>query len=191
MIKKTSFMFVTGPDVVKAVTNEEVSHEELGGSDVHTMKSGVASLGFENELEAFQRIREFVNYLPLSNRHSVPIKSVPIECSMLRPSLDHIIPTDSSKPYDMKYIIKEIVDVESFFELMPNYAPNIIIGFARLQGSTVGIVANQPKVSSGALDINSSIKAARFVRFCDSFNIPLVTLVDVPGFFPGVEVFYF
>ncbi|KAJ3273285.1 hypothetical protein HDV01_004643 [Terramyces sp. JEL0728] len=194
MVKNTSYMYVTGPEVIKAVTNELITHEELGGSDVHTTKSGVAHLAFNNELEALENIREFVNYLPLSSKDSAPVKptqdSPHRECS----SLDYFVPTDSSKAYDMKYIIHEvrqpnekIVDESIFYELSPDYASNIITGFARFDGATVGIVANQPIELSGSLDINASIKAARFVRFCDAFNIPIVTLVDVPGFLPGVQ----
>ncbi|KAJ3257370.1 hypothetical protein HK103_004590 [Boothiomyces macroporosus] len=187
MVKNTSYMYVTGPEVIKGVTNELITHEELGGSDIHTTKSGVAHLAFNNELEALENIRDFFNYLPLSNNDPAPVKPTEDSPHRICSSLDYFIPTDSSKAYDMKYIIHEIVDKSTFYELSPDFASNIITGFARFDGATVGIIANQPLELSGALDINASIKAARFVRFCDAFNIPLVTLVDVPGFLPGVQ----
>ncbi|KAI8899353.1 propionyl-CoA carboxylase beta chain [Globomyces pollinis-pini] len=187
MIQNTSYMYVTGPDVVKTVTNEKVSHDALGGSNVHTTKSGVAHLSFNDEIEALNCVRDFVDYLPLSYRHSLPQKIEDDSRNRLCEPLEYFIPTDPSKAYDMKFIISQIVDMDSFFELMPDYAGNMIIGFGRFNGSTAGIVANQPLVSSGAIDINSSTKAARFVRFCDAFNIPIITLVDVPGFLPGVQ----
>ncbi|KAI8577381.1 hypothetical protein K450DRAFT_252185 [Umbelopsis ramanniana AG] len=185
MVRDTSYLFVTGPDVVKAVTNEEVTQEELGGASAHTVKSGVAHNAFENDIEALQRLRDFYDYLPLSNRESAPIRKVTSAPPQDDPSLDNIVPVDSTKAYDMKDVISRIGDENSFFELAPSYAKNIIIGFSRLNGQTIGVVANQPLVSSGVLDINASVKAARFVRFCDAFNVPLLTLVDVPGFLPG------
>ncbi|KAH8554465.1 propionyl-CoA carboxylase beta chain, mitochondrial [Umbelopsis sp. PMI_123] len=185
MVRDTSYLFVTGPDVVKAVTNEEVTQEELGGASAHTVKSGVAHNAFENDIEALQRLRDFYDYLPLSNREPAPVRKVDDSPVKDDPSLDHIVPVDSTKAYDMKDVISRIADENSFFELAPSYAKNIIIGFSRLNGQTVGVVANQPLVSSGVLDINASVKAARFVRFCDAFNVPLLTLVDVPGFLPG------
>ncbi|GAB5585970.1 hypothetical protein Unana1_00870 [Umbelopsis nana] len=185
MVRDTSYLFVTGPDVVKAVTNEEVTQEELGGASAHTVKSGVAHNAFENDIEALQRLRDFFDYLPLSNREPAPIRKVDDPPAKDDPSMDHIVPVDSTKAYDMKDVITRIADENSFFELAPAYAKNIIIGFSRLNGQTVGVVANQPLVSSGVLDINASVKAARFVRFCDAFNVPLLTLVDVPGFLPG------
>ncbi|KAG2184512.1 hypothetical protein INT43_000421 [Umbelopsis isabellina] len=185
MVRDTSYLFVTGPDVVKAVTNEEVTQEELGGASAHTVKSGVAHNAFENDIEALQRLRDFFDYLPLSNREAAPVRKLDESAIKDDPSLDNIVPVDSTKAYDMKDVISRIGDENSFFELAPAYAKNIIIGFSRLNGQTVGIVANQPLVSSGVLDINASVKAARFVRFCDAFNVPLVTLVDVPGFLPG------
>ncbi|CAO3678430.1 unnamed protein product [Rhizopus stolonifer] len=186
MVKDTSNMFVTGPGVVKAVTNEQVTQEDLGGSRTHTQKSGVAQGVFENDIEALRSVRDFLTYLPLSNYAQVP----QIECNdpMDRQddALDTIIPSSSNIAYDMKEVITRIVDAHSFYEISADFARNILVGFARLDGKSVGLVANQPLVSSGALDINASIKAARFIRFCDAFNIPLVTLVDVPGFMPGV-----
>ncbi|KAI9290541.1 carboxyl transferase [Neoconidiobolus thromboides FSU 785] len=185
MVRDTSYLFVTGPEVVKAVTNETVTQEELGGAKAHTIKSGVAHNAFENDIEALARLREFVDFLPLSNKESVPKRNTedPIDRSDI--ALNNIVPVDSTKAYDMKDVISRLVDDGNFFEIMPDYAKNILVGFSRMNGSTVGIVGNQPMVSSGVLDINSSVKAARFVRFCDSFNIPIITLVDVPGFLPG------
>jgi propionyl-CoA carboxylase beta chain len=185
MVKDSSFMFVTGPDVVKTVTQETVTQEELGGAKTHTVTSGVAHGAFENDLELLASLRDLVSYLPASNRVDPPVlpTSDPIDrdCEMLR----RIVPTDPNVPYDMKVVAKEILDDGNMFEVMPDYAKNIIVGFGRLNGSTVGVVGNQPLELAGCLDINSSVKAARFVRFCDAFNIPLVTLVDVPGFLPG------
>ncbi|KAJ3113276.1 hypothetical protein HDU96_003580 [Phlyctochytrium bullatum] len=185
MVRDSSYLFVTGPDVVKAVTNEEVTQEELGGAKAHTTKSGVAHLAFDNDIEALAKLREFIDFLPLSNREPVPVR--PTEDSILRedPVLNSIVPADSTKAYDIKDVIRRIVDDGDFFEVMPDYAKNMVIGFGRMGGQTVSIIANQPLVSSGVLDINSSIKAARWVRFCDAFNIPLITFVDVPGFLPG------
>ncbi|KAI8922227.1 carboxyl transferase [Powellomyces hirtus] len=185
MVRNTSHLFVTGPEVVKALTNEDVSQEELGGAKVHTTKSGVAHLAFDNDIEALARLREFVDFLPLSNRHDVPVRATEDPADRADVALDTIIPSESSKAYDMKSVIKRIVDDEEFFEIFPDFAKNIIVGFGRMGGQTVSIIANQPLVSSGALDINASVKAARWVRFCDAFNIPLVTFVDVPGFLPG------
>jgi propionyl-CoA carboxylase beta chain len=192
---QNSYMYVTGPEVVRAVTNEVVSHEELGGSIVHTTKSGVACGSFSDEISALAALRDFIDYLPSSNRSAPPKKPYLEErLSLLLTisdqsceSLSYYIPLDSSKAYDMKFVIQQVFDKDSFWELFRDFAPNIIIGFSRMQGSTVGVVANQPLESSGALDINASVKAARFVRFCDAFNIPLVTFVDVPGFLPGTE----
>ncbi|KAI9343994.1 carboxyl transferase [Obelidium mucronatum] len=187
MVRDSSYLFVTGPDVVKAVTNEEVTQEELGGAKAHTTKSGVAHLAFDNDIEALARLRDFVDFLPLSNRAEVPVKPTNDPISRIDPVLNTIVPADSTKAYDIKDVIERIVDDGNFFEIMPDYAKNIVIGFARLGGQTVSIVANQPLVSSGVLDINSSVKAARWVRFCDAFNIPLITFVDVPGFLPGTH----
>ncbi|KNC96485.1 propionyl-CoA carboxylase beta chain, mitochondrial [Spizellomyces punctatus DAOM BR117] len=185
MVRDTSYLFVTGPEVVKAVTNENVTQEELGGAKPHTTKSGVAHLAFDNDIEALSRLREFVDFLPLSNRHDVPVRPTEDNINRADAALDTIIPVDSSKAYDMKDVIGRIVDDGTFYEIMPDFAKNIVIGFARMGGQTVSIIANQPLVSSGVLDINASVKAARWVRFCDAFNIPLLTFVDVPGFLPG------
>ncbi|MGL4965291.1 MAG: acyl-CoA carboxylase subunit beta [Inquilinus sp.] len=190
MVKDSSYMFVTGPDVVKTVTHEVVTAEDLGGAVTHTAKSGVADLAFEDDVEALLRLRDFVGFLPSSNRAPAPIR--PTEDPADRPemSLDTLIPANPNKPYDMKELIGKVVDEGDFFELQPAFAGNIIIGLGRMQGRTVGIVANQPMVLAGCLDIDSSRKAARFVRFCDAFNIPIVTFVDVPGFLPGTSQEY-
>lgn len=190
MVKDTSYMFVTGPEVVKTVTHEEVTAEELGGAITHTSKSGVADLAFENDIEALLQLRRFINFLPANNKEKPPVWPTEDPSDRKIPSLDTLIPDDPNKPYDMKELIQKIVDDDFFFELQADYAGNIITGFGRMQGSTVGIVANQPLVLAGCLDIDSSKKAARFVRFCDSFNIPVVTLVDVPGFLPGTTQEY-
>ncbi|XP_070776268.1 propionyl-CoA carboxylase beta chain, mitochondrial isoform X2 [Enoplosus armatus] len=190
MVKDTSYLFITGPDVVKSVTNEDVTQEELGGAKTHTSVSGVAHHAFENDVEALLNLREFFNFLPLSNQDPAPIRECHDPSDRLVPSLDTIVPLESTKAYDMLDIIQTIVDERDFFEIMPNYAKNIVVGFARMNGRTVGIVGNQPKVASGCLDINSSVKGARFVRFCDAFNIPIITFVDVPGFLPGTAQEY-
>uniref|UniRef100_A0A5F8GG25 Propionyl-CoA carboxylase beta chain, mitochondrial n=1 Tax=Monodelphis domestica TaxID=13616 RepID=A0A5F8GG25_MONDO len=190
MVKDTSYLFITGPDVVKSVTNEDVTQEELGGAKTHTTMSGVAHKAFENDVDALFNLREFFNYLPLSNQDPAPIRECHDLCDRLVPELDTLVPAESTKAYDMVDIVHAVVDEREFFEIMPNYAKNIIIGFARMNGKTVGIVGNQPKVASGCLDINSSVKGARFVRFCDAFNIPLITFVDVPGFLPGTAQEY-
>ncbi|WP_026988661.1 acyl-CoA carboxylase subunit beta [Fodinicurvata fenggangensis] len=187
MVKDSSYMFVTGPDVVKTVTHETVTHEELGGAVTHTSKSGVADLAFENDVEALLELRDFLSYLPPSNRDEVPERPTEDPADRDDHSLDTLVPGSPNKPYDMKELIEKVVDEGEFFELQPNYAGNIIIGFARMEGRTVGIVANQPMVLAGCLDIASSIKAARFVRYCDCFNIPILTFVDVPGFLPGTS----
>jgi len=190
MVKDSSYMFVTGPEVVKTVTHEEVTAEELGGAVTHNTKSGVADLGFENDVEALMLTRRLFNYLPLSNREKPPVRPTPDPADRIEMSLDTLVPDNANKPYDMKELIVKTVDDGDFFELQPDHAKNIIIGFARMEGSTVGIVANQPLVLAGCLDIKSSIKAGRFVRFCDAFNIPVVTFVDVPGFMPGTAQEY-
>ncbi|MFK5986121.1 MAG: acyl-CoA carboxylase subunit beta [Pseudomonadota bacterium] len=190
MVKDTSYMFVTGPDVVKTVTHESVTAEELGGAITHTSKSGVADLAFENDVEALLMLRRFINFLPSNNKEKPPQWPTDDPADRKIPSLDTLIPSDPNKPYDMKELIHKMVDDNNFFELQTDYAANIITGFARMQGSTIGIVANQPMVLAGCLDINSSKKAARFVRFCDAFNIPIITLVDVPGFLPGTSQEY-
>ncbi len=185
MVRDTSYMFVTGPDVVKTVTQEEVTHEELGGASTHTSRSGVADLAFENDVEALHELRRFFDFLPLNNRAAPPSWPSLDDPEREEPSLDTLIPEDPGRPYDMMELILKVVDEGDFFELQKDHARNIIIGFARMEGRTVGIVANQPMVLAGCLDIASSVKAARFVRFCDCFNIPIVTFVDVPGFLPG------
>ena len=190
MVKDSSYMFVTGPDVVKTVTHEKVSAEELGGAVTHTSRSGVADLAFENDVEALLNLRRFFNYLPLNNRDKAPLVPTQDPASRADDSLDTIIPDNPNKPYDMKELITKVVDDTDFFELQSEHAKNIIIGFARMEGTTVGIVANQPLVLAGCLDIKSSIKAARFVRFCDAFSIPIMTFVDVPGFLPGTAQEY-
>ncbi len=187
MVKDTSYMYVTGPDVVKAVTNEEVSHEELGGWRVHAAKSGVADAAFENDLEALTQVRRLIDFLPLSNRDKPPVRAAFDEADRLEPSLDSLVPANPNTPYDMKELILKVVDEADFFEIGADFARNILCGFARLDGETVGVVANQPQVLAGVLDIDAARKAARFVRFCDAFSIPLVTFVDVPGFMPGVR----
>jgi len=185
MVKDTSYLFVTGPEVVKTVTHETVTQEELGGALTHTQRSGVADLAFENDVEALIELRRFIDFLPASNRVQPPLRPTTDPPDRVEPSLDTLVPTSPNKPYDMKELIEKVVDDSDFFEIQSDFARNIIVGFARMEGSTIGIVANQPMVLAGCLDIDSSRKAARFVRFCDCFNIPIVTFVDVPGFLPG------
>jgi propionyl-CoA carboxylase beta chain len=187
MAKETSHMFVTGPNVVKTVTHEEVSMEELGGADTHASKSGVAHFACENEVEALQKIRTLLSYLPSNNLDNPPVIDNIDDANRQNEELDTLIPENSNKPYDMHKVINIIVDGDSFFEVHADYARNIIVGFARLGGHSVGIVANQPAHLAGVLDIDSSVKGARFVRFCDAFNIPIITFEDVPGFLPGTE----
>ncbi|HVH74064.1 MAG TPA: acyl-CoA carboxylase subunit beta [Stellaceae bacterium] len=190
MVKDTSYMFVTGPEVVRTVTHESVSQEELGGAVTHTTRSGVADLAFENDVEALLELRRFIDFLPASNRAEPPRRPTSDPRERAEPSLDTLVPDNPNKPYDMKELILKIADEGDFFEIGPDFARNIIIGFARMEGSTIGIVANQPMVLAGCLDIDSARKAARFVRFCDCFNIPIVTFVDVPGFLPGTAQEY-
>jgi len=190
MVKDTSYMFVTGPEVVKTVTHEDITHEALGGARTHTTKSGVAHGAFNNDIEALAMLRQFVDFLPLSNRHEPPVRDTDDPRDRCEASLDVLVPSDPNKPYDMHEVIDKIVDDANFFEIMPDYAGNLIVGFARFEGHTVGIVGNNPLDLAGCLDINASTKGARFVRFCDAFNIPLVTLVDVPGFLPGTSQEY-
>ena len=190
MVDDSSYMFVTGPDVVKTVTHEDVSAEELGGTNSHTQKSGVADLSFENDILALKETRRLFDFLPLSNLEMPPFKKTIDPISRKAYNLDTLIPQNSNTPYDMKELVLSIIDEEDFFEIQTNYAKNIIVGFGRIGGNPVGIVANQPMVLAGCLDINSSRKAARFIRFCDCFNIPIVTLVDVPGFMPGTSQEY-
>jgi len=185
MVKESSYMFVTGPDVVKTVTHETVTHEELGGAITHTTRSGVADRAFDNDVQALASLRRFFDYLPLSNREEPPVRSTADPAERAEPSLNTLVPANPNMPYDIKELIEKVVDEGDFFEIQPAYARNIIVGFGRMEGSTVGIVANQPMVLAGCLDIDSARKAARFVRFCDCFNIPIITFVDVPGFLPG------
>ncbi len=185
MVKKSSYMFVTGPDVIKTVTHEEVTKEELGGAMTHNSKSGVAHFTAENDEQAMMMIRELLSFIPSNNMEDPPVKPCTDDIKREDEKLQTIVPVDPNKPYDMKEIITTVVDDFNFFEVQPHYAQNIIVGFARLGGRPVGIVANQPANLAGVLDINSSIKGARFVRFCDAFNIPIITFEDVPGFLPG------
>ena len=190
MVKKSSYMFVTGPDVVKTVTNEVVSAEQLGGANTHTKKSSVADCAFENDVEALSEVRRLIDFLPLNNRERPPVRPFFDETGRIEKSLDTLIPDNANKPYDMKELIFKTADEADFYEIQAEFAKNIVIGFIRLEGRTVGVVANQPMVLAGCLDIDSSRKAARFVRFCDAFEIPLLTLVDVPGFLPGTSQEY-
>jgi propionyl-CoA carboxylase beta chain len=190
MVKDSSYMFVTGPDVVKTVTHEEVTAEELGGAISHNTRSGVADLAIENDVEALLLTRRLFNFLPANNRERPPSWPTEDPANRVEPSLDTLVPPDPSLPYDIRELIHKLADEGDFFEIKPDYAKNIVVGFIRLEGSTVGVVANQPMVLAGCLDINSSVKGARFVRFCDSFNIPILTLVDVPGFMPGTAQEY-
>ena len=190
MVKDTSYMFVTGPDVVKTVTNEVVTAEELGGASTHTKKSSVADAAFENDVEALAEVRRLVDFLPLNNKEKPPVRPFFDEPGRIDESLDTLIPDNPNTPYDMKELIVKVADEGDFYEIQEDYAKNIITGFIRLEGQTVGVVANQPMVLAGCLDIDSSRKAARFVRFCDCFEIPILTLVDVPGFLPGTSQEY-
>ncbi len=187
MVKDTSYMFVTGPDVVKAVTHEEVTQEELGGAITHSTKSGVADMAFETDVDALEQLRIFIDFIPSSNLERPPEIPTDDQANRQEPSLDTLIPEDPNASYDVMELISKVVDENNFFELQPDYAKNIIIGYGRMDGGTVGIVANQPTVLAGCLDINASVKAARFIRFCDCFNIPIIMLVDVPGFLPGTQ----
>ncbi|MBO4329858.1 MAG: acyl-CoA carboxylase subunit beta [Rhodocyclaceae bacterium] len=190
MVQDSSYMFVTGPDVVKTVTHEEVTAEELGGAQTHATKSGVADMSFENDVEALMMTRRLVGFIPANNREKPPKMPSYDPANRLDYSLDTLVPANANQPYDMKELIHKVVDDGDFFELQADYAKNILIGFGRMEGAPVGIVANQPLVLAGCLDIKSSIKAARFIRFCDAFNIPVVTFVDVPGFMPGTAQEY-
>ena len=190
MVKDTSYMFVTGPDVVMTVTNEIVTAEELGGASTHTKKSSVADGAFENDVEALAEIRRLFDFLPLNNRDRAPTRPFFDDVARVEPSLDTLIPANPNQPYDMKELIAKVADEGDFYEIQRDFAANIITGFIRIEGQTVGVVANQPLVLAGVLDIDSSRKAARFVRFCDAFEIPILTLVDVPGFLPGTTQEY-
>ena len=185
MVKDSSYMFVTGPDVVKTVTNEVVTAEALGGATTHTRKSSVADAAFENDVEALAEVRRLVDLLPANNREKPPVRPFFDDPNRIEPSLDTLVPTNANTPYDMKELILKLGDEGDFYEIQAEFAKNIITGFIRIEGRTVGVVANQPMVLAGCLDIDSSRKAARFVRFCDAFEIPILTLVDVPGFLPG------
>ncbi len=187
MVNEKSHMFVTGPDVIKTVTHEEVTKEELGGANTHNSKSGVAHFNGSDEEQTIMMIRELLSFIPSNNLEDAPIKTTIDSDERADESLEEIVPADPNKPYDMHEIIQKVIDNKHFLEVQPQYAQNMIVGFARFGGKPVGIVANQPQNLAGVLDINSSVKAARFVRFCDSFNIPLVTFVDVPGFLPGTN----
>lgn len=187
MVRHTSHMFVTGPNVVKTVTHEEVSFEDLGGAETHSVKSGVAHFSCDSELEVLDNIRKLVDYIPLNWKDSAPETNFDFSEDLIRPELDNLLPDNPNKPYDMHTVLKPLLDGGEFFEVHKHYAPNLIVGFGRVGGVSVGIVANQPAVLAGVLDINASVKGARFVRFCDAFNIPLLVLEDVPGFLPGTE----
>jgi acetyl-CoA carboxylase carboxyltransferase component len=190
MVRKQSYMFITGPEVVRVTTGEQVSQEELGGADVHNLKSGVAHFVTDTEAEALAGVRRLLSYLPSSNRQAPPVGPAADDPERAEKALLTIIPDHPGQPYDMKELIRYLVDRETFLEVQPHWGANLVIGLARLDGMPVGVVANQPKILAGALDINASTKGARFVRFCDAFNIPLLTLVDVPGFLPGTQQEY-
>jgi propionyl-CoA carboxylase beta chain len=187
MVENTSYMFVTGPNVVKTVTHEEVSFEDLGGAETHASKSGVTHFTAPDDAACLQMVRTLMSYLPLNNREDPPLGPQEDDPNRADEALDSIIPEDPEKPYDIKEVITRVVDLGSFFEVAELYAPNIVVGFARLHGKSVGVIANQPAHLAGVLDIDASIKGARFIRFCDCFNIPLVTFEDVPGFLPGTD----
>jgi acetyl-CoA carboxylase carboxyltransferase component len=187
MVKETSHMFVTGPDVVKAVTHEEVTFEELGGAMTHSARSGVSHVAAENETDCLMLIRELLTYLPQNNLEDPPFEATTDDPLRMDERLDAIVPDSPNKPYDIKQVIRMIVDEGQFYEIHEHFAQNVVVGFARLGGHTVGIIANQPAILAGVLDIDASVKAARFVRFCDCFNIPIITFEDVPGFMPGLS----
>jgi len=190
MVEGTSYMFITGPDVIKAVTHEEVTKEALGGAHTHAARSGVAHLACPDETTCLAAVRELLSYLPANNMEDPPARATKDPSDREDPKLDTLVPRDPMKAYDIKELIRSVVDDGGFFEIQPELALNMVIGFARLGGRTVGIVANQPAYLAGVLDIEASVKGARFVRFCDCFNIPLVTFVDVPGFLPGTNQEY-
>ena len=190
MVRDSSYMFVTGPDVVKTVTNEIVTAEELGGAKTHTSRSSVADGAFDNDIETLAEVRRLFDFLPLNNRARVPVRPFFDDPARLEPSLDSLVPDNPNLPYDMKELVRKVADENDFFETQADFAANILTGFIRLEGATVGVVANQPLVLAGCLDIDASRKAARFVRFCDAFEIPILTFVDVPGFLPGTSQEY-
>jgi len=187
MVKDTSYMFITGPEVIKTVTHEDVTKEDLGGAKAHSTRSGVAHFAMDSEEGALRAVRELLSFLPLNNADDPPSQPTQDDVSRREESLRTLVPDNPNKPYDMKDVVKAIVDDKHFFEVAEHYAQNIVVGFARLAGRPVGVVANQPAMLAGVLDINASVKAARFVRFCDAFNVPLLTFVDVPGFLPGTD----
>ncbi len=187
MVRDTSYMYLTGPDVVKTVTHETVTHEKLGGASVHGGKSGVVDIVFDNDIDCLEQTRRLISFLPSSNREKVPVRPTYDPADRVEMSLETLVPDNPNKPYNMRQLIDKIVDEGDFFELKPEFGRNIITGLARFEGRTVGIIANQPLYLAGCLDINASVKAARFVRFCDAFSIPILTLVDVPGFLPGTD----
>jgi propionyl-CoA carboxylase beta chain len=187
MVENTSFMFVTGPDVVKTVTHEEVTFEDLGGAESHATRSGVAHFTAPDDAACLADVRTLLSYLPANNREDPPLGPTDDDPNRIEDRLDQIIPEDPEKPYDIKEVISLVFDKESFFEVQPDYAENLVVGFARLHGRTIGIVANQPAHLAGVLDITCSLKGARFIRFCDCFNVPILTFEDVPGFLPGTD----
>ncbi len=187
MVKNTSYMFITGPEVVKQVTHEEVSFEDLGGASVHSAKSGVCHMVGENETETLLLLRQLLSYMPQNNMEDAPFVASTDDPLRADADLDTLVPDNPNKPYDIKEVVTRVVDRDTFFEIQPDYAANIVVGFARLGGHSVGVVANQPMVLAGVLDIQASEKAARFIRFCDCFNLPIVTFVDVPGYLPGTD----
>jgi len=187
MVKKTSHMFITGPDVVKTVTHQDVTFEELGGAEVHSTKSGVCHVNTEDEADCIEQVRQFMSYLPSNNMEDAPHTETGDDPQRMDEKLNTIVPKEAIRPYNIKDVIQSVVDNGEFFEIQEQYAANIVVGFARLDGNTVGIVANQPMILAGVLDIKASVKGARFVRFCDCFNIPLVVFEDVPGFLPGMD----
>jgi len=187
MVKNTSYMFITGPDVIRTVTHEEVTKEDLGGARTHSTRSGVAHFALDSEEAALRAARELLSFVPLNNADDPPVEPCSDDVGRRDPALRTVIPDSPNKPYDMKEVIQAVVDDRHFFEVSEHFAGNIVVGFARMNGRPVGIVANQPAVLAGVLDIDASVKAARFVRFCDAFNIPLLTFVDVPGFLPGTD----
>ena len=190
MVKGTGQMYITGPDVIKAVTGEDVTHEDLGGAATHATRSGVAQFVFETEEECINEVRHLLSFLPSNNLEDAPVEHTNDLISRREPDLRYLVPDDSNRPYDMREVIYKIVDDEEFMEVHQNFAPNVVVGFGRMAGHVVGMVGNQPEYLAGVLDIDASAKAARFIRFCDCFNIPIVTMVDVPGFMPGVDQEY-
>ena len=190
MVEGIGQMYITGPDVIKAVTGEEVTHEDLGGAATHATRSGVAQFVYETEEECLNEVRHLLSFLPSNNLEDCPQEPTDDPATRREPDLRYLVPDDANRPYDMREVIYKIVDDEEFLEVHQNFAPNVVVGFARMNGRSIGMVGNQPEYLAGVLDIDASAKAARFIRFCDCFNIPIVTLVDVPGFMPGVDQEY-